>query len=398
VKKIKNITIMGLIILICIILNIDNNRILAYSGDVTQASYENAVDAGTSDENKLNGTKITDIEIGEYEGKMYAGKTQTISATVLPSEAATESVIYRSSNENVAKVSSTGEVKGISKGSAIIYVTAGDITKELHITVNVETAGIVVNSTYVVLKQGEIYKLVSQAQPKEAEQDITYKVVDDAVAQVSQSGQIEAKSIGSTTILVTNGEYMTSVTLIVNSRDIEYKEDSERMEDKKDKEAYDYNIDAKYNKLVDAQRLHDLYESKKAVKIQGDGYTITIDGTDIVNYNNEFRTDIKLQREKDTTTFTINEGDSLCGSITLDFTEKHGKYVYLYNESKGKYELLNINGNGEMVITSAGKYMITSRKLSMGTDWVIYVLATGVAIMIGGSIAYIAIKKKYWFW
>ena len=71
-----------------------------------------------------------DIEIGEYEEKMYVDKTQTISATILPSDAAIQTVTYHSSDKSIAKVSSTGEVKALSQGNVIIYVTTGNVTKK----------------------------------------------------------------------------------------------------------------------------------------------------------------------------------------------------------------------------------------------------------------------------
>jgi hypothetical protein len=341
---------------------------------------------------------VSDIEIGEYEKKMYVDKTQTITATILPSDASTQTLYYRSSDEKIAKVSSTGEVKGISQGSAKIYVTAGKVTKVLDIAVCVATSEIKINSTFVVLKPNETYKLTSQVQPKEAFQEVTYSVVDTNVAEISVSGEIKAKNTGNTTILVTNKEYTTSVTVIVNTRYTTIDKNSRSLDSESTEKNFSYNIFAKEIDIVDWERLYDLYENKKDLLVQGEGYEITIKGNDIVNYKNELKTNIILRKDGKATLFSINDGDFLCGSMTLELYEESGKYVYLYNKSKEKYELLDINGNEKMIITTPGDYMVTPSKKSIGTDWVIYILITGVIVIIVGTIAYIVVKKKHWFW
>lgn len=343
---------------------------------------------------------VTDIEIGDYDEKMNVGAYQSITATVVPSDAADTVITYRSSDTSVAKVSSTGEIKGIAKGKAVIYVTAEDLTKELPIEVNVATTGININSTYIVLKSGETYRLTASAVPEEACHNITYKVADKNVAGISEAGVINALAVGNTTIFVSNGDYQTAVTVIVNEDSSIYKnKDNDEESDVQNQETeYDYQVNADNTKMITAEKLYNLYSDKSALNINGNGYKIVIDGKNIVNYNNEILTDIDLKRDKDKITFIINDANPLCGDIMLCFEEEYGKYVYLYNESKEKYELLDVNGNQELVISSAGKYMITDKKISAGIGWIVYALVAGAIIMVAGCVAYIIVKRRYWFW
>ncbi len=75
--------------------------------------------------------KVTDIEIADYQQELEVGRTMRLSTTIQPLEASNNPIKYQSSNPAIATVSSSGEVKGIAKGSVRIYMSAGDVTKEL---------------------------------------------------------------------------------------------------------------------------------------------------------------------------------------------------------------------------------------------------------------------------
>lgn len=343
---------------------------------------------------------ISDLEIGEYDKKMYVNKTQTISATVVPSDASQQAIKYQSSDPRIAKVSSTGEVKALSSGNVIIYVKAGEVVKELPITVAVQTKKIVLSKTYIILKPKDNYKLNVQVLPKEANQNVTFSVEDKEVATISASGEIVANAIGNTIIIIKNGEYTESVSLIVNEeyrcvseddRDIQVSGNTNNGE-------FDYTVSSQDIEIISWQRLRDLYIKKKNLVIQGQGYKMFIKGSEILNYKNEVKTNIDLYEDNNRAYFVINEGGFLCGVVWISFDKKHGEYLYLYNDTKKVYELLDNNGYEDIPISKAGKYMISPKKISMGMDWIIYVLITGIVFTIGGTIVYIVTKKKHWFW
>ncbi len=367
--------------------------------------FGNETEQGTEQENNYKTEQntyevvnVTDIELGDYNEKMKVGDYQSLTAAIVPADATNAVITYRSSDASVVKVNSAGEVKGIAKGKAVIYVSAGDVIKEIPIDVIVGTTGININSTYVVLKSGESYKLTAAAVPEEASQDITYKVVDKNIADVSKAGIINAHNVGDTTVLVSNGDYQTAVTVIVNAGSGTGEDKEAGKEQHKQEIEYDYEVNAYDNETISTERLYNLYYAKKALSIKGNGYEIVIDGKNIVNYNNEFFTDINLKKEENGATFVINQNEPLCGNITISFDEEYGKYLYLYNESKGKYELLNDNGKQSLTISTSGKYMIIDRRVSVGTGWIIYVLAAGAVIMLIGGIIYVIVKKRCWFW
>lgn len=341
---------------------------------------------------------VTDIEIGEHEDVVNVGETLSLSATVLPVDATHSTVTYKSSDEAIATVNSSGEVKGISKGSVIIYVSADNVTKEVPLTVKVATAGIKVNNDYLVLKQGSTFQLSTTVTPVEANQSVTYRSIDESIATVTDKGFVSAKKVGNTTILVSNGESSVAVSVIVNqSTSSTNKEDVSGSLVEEGKEYAD-SVVASVVEKIDADTLYHICSTGKILEIIGDGYTIEIDGKNIVNYKNEFYTDIQLNQKEEGTYFTLNKGEFLCGEVTLHLVEPNGKYLYLYNTSKEKYELIQTDSLKDLKLTTPGEYLISSEMLSYSTVNIIYFIVFGVVAILIGVGVYIGVKKRYWFW
>ena len=341
---------------------------------------------------------VSDIEIGSHETEIKVGETFSISATVLPSDATNSTVTYKSSNEAVATVNSTGEVKGISKGSVIIYVTSEQVTKEIPLTVIVATTGISVNKDYLVLKKGNTFQLTVTVTPAEANQTVTYRSIDESIVTVSASGLVSAKKVGNTTIMISNGDFSVAVSVIVNQNAVKTEDDETSIQEMDDERVYTKRVNASEVEKIDKDILYYLYETQEILKISGDGYTIEIDGRDIVNYQNEFYTDIQLKKEDEGMSFHLNQGEFLCGDIRLYLAEPDGKYLYLYNVSKEKYELIQTDNLEELKLTTPGEYRITTQKLSYNSVMVVYFIVIGAVVLLTGVGMYIVMKKKYWFW
>ena len=341
---------------------------------------------------------VSDIEIGSHESEVKVGETLSISATVLPADATNSTITYKSSDEGIATVNSTGEVQGISKGNVIIYVTAENITKEVSLTVKVPTTGLSVNNDYLILKKGNTFQLSASVTPAEANQVVTYRSMDEDIATVSDSGLVSAKKIGNTTIMVSNGDSSVAVSVIVNQNAVNALDDEIPIEGVVDEKLYAQTVHVSEVEKIDKDTLYHLYETQEILKISGDGYMIEIDGKDIVNYQNEFYTDIQLKKEDGGTSFYLNQGEFLCGDIQLYLVEPDGKYLYLYNVSKEKYELIQTDNLEELTLTTPGEYRIMDHKVSYNSVMVVYFIVIGAVVLLIGVGMYIVLKKKYWFW
>ena len=359
---------------------------------------------------KDDNIEVKDIEIANHEDEVKVDETVSLTATVLPSDATETVVTYKSSNEKIATVNSSGEVKGISAGTVTITITAGKITKKEKIKVVVPTKSISMNSDYLVLKPGDSYKLSGTVSPSDAVQALTYKSINTNIATVSSTGMVTAHAVGNTSIVVSNGDYQAAVTVIVNtSENYSGKNDEDiKLVDEKNTVTYGDVVEATKISKIDSERLKYVHNNKTKLLIIGEEYTITIDGNDIVNYMNELSTDIQLQRciklenddEKtiDGVSFIINDEKALCGDIVLCIDNVEGKYLYLYNEVKKQYERIESDNLLEIKISSPGKYVISNSKIySENRNIIIFIIVGGVMLLVG-VVSYIVLKKKYWFW
>ena len=349
-------------------------------------------------EKKSDEIPVTDLEIADHEDKLEVDKTMTLSVTVLPSDATDNKVEYKSSNEKIATVNSSGEVKGISKGDVTITVSAGKITKDVKLTVKVATAEIKLDSVYLILKPGETHQINAQVLPSDAAQTITYKAVNTEIASVSESGLITANKCGSGTIIVQNDDTSTAIAVIVDE-DAQIEGISGGVAYDNTSTQYDNEINVKDYPVITSEMLKYYYENNENITIYGNGYTIKLNGSDIRNWENELYTGIELVKDDYGTSFELNHNKSICGPITVQFdmSEFSGKYVYLYNSSKNKYELLKEQDVYAMELDTAGKYLIAERKLSSGRLRISVIAATGLLLVILLGV-YIGVKKQYWFW
>ena len=350
-------------------------------------------------EKKSEEIPAKDIEINDYEKKLEVDKTMTLSATVVPSNATDAVISYKSSDELIATVNSSGEVKGISKGKVTITASVGKIKKKIHLNIVVATSQISMNSTYLVLKPGAGFKLSASVSPGDAPQNVTYKASNQNVISVSKNGMVVAKACGNSSVIVSNGDTSVAVTVIVNksgktSSNGNRKEKSDQM-----KTSYSDEVTVYDCPVISSEMLKYFYENKKMLTIKSDKYTILINGKDIVNYENEFDTGIEFVKNKDGVEFVLNHGNKLCGTVTviINARDVKGQYIYLYNQSKKKYEKLDVQNIYNVSFDIAGKYLITDKKLQ---TFKFNKLAVGgsIGIVIILSGVYIIVKKRYWFW
>lgn len=347
---------------------------------------------------------VKDIEISDYEDEISVDETVTLSTNVLPADASDCTVTYKSSNTFVATVNSSGEVKGISSGSVTIYITAGSVTKQVLLTVKEDTASIDLNSNYLVLAINEEYQLQAKVMPEKANQNVSFRSVDSSVATVSDEGNITATGNGSTSIIVTNGDYTAVVSVIVNSNFIgnnisDPESDTDLSgTDNQITNVYNWTVVPTEKSTIDENMLKQLYITQETLYINGQGYTMELRGEDILNYKNVLYTDLSLIETQQGTHFSLNQGKELCGKITLKIDDIQGRYLYLYNESKDTYEMLKVDDFSELELSTAGEYLITREKIKQDSSVVKYSLAGAGVFIFLFIIAYVFAKKKHWFW
>ena len=359
--------------------SVGSTRVSATAGGVT-IYYDITVTPDPS-------TIVSDMDASISQEEIAVGGTATISVSVSPSSAAsTASVTFTSSNESVATVNNFGRVTAVGKGSATITVTCGDVVRTVNVKVYIPTDGIHLNTNYLVLKPGATAQISGSVSPSTAPQALTFKSSDTKVATVSGDGTVTAVGAGSTSIIVSNGDSSSMVTVIVNqgtsqntagsgsSSDADGGADSETaawdpiVQQINDPQVDVVNLNQSDVPTITTQMLDALRRTGKTLNVTGDGYVLTIRGTDIRNTQNALSTAVTFtpSEEEEGLEFSLNEGGAMPCSVSLTLTGDNARYsrLYLYNTANQQWQYLNSYADSVITTDTAGRYLLTNSTLT----------------------------------
>ncbi|MBP3775151.1 MAG: Ig-like domain-containing protein [Bacteroidaceae bacterium] len=135
---------------------------------------------------------------------LNVGESKSITAKVTPTYATT-SLTWSSSRPAVATVSSTGQVKAVASGTAVITVRTGNgLSATSQVTVRPEPTRINVSPSTLRLKMGESATLSHSLYPTNAgTTSLTWSTSDGIVATVTDQGVVKAVASGTADISIT---------------------------------------------------------------------------------------------------------------------------------------------------------------------------------------------------
>ncbi len=171
---------------------------------------------------------VTGVTLNLSSVIMQTGETQQLIATVQPSDATFQNVIWSSSNNNVATVNTNGLVTAVAEGNATITVTTedGDYTATCAVEVTTATiavTGVNVSPSNISLEEDNIQQLSATISPANAtNQNVSWSSSDNSIAIVDSNGLVTAVAVGNTTITVTtaDGGYTATCAVEVTSATI----------------------------------------------------------------------------------------------------------------------------------------------------------------------------------
>gem|GEM_PF-2190189 len=188
---------------------------------VTQGGLVRAVGGGTTtitataaDGSGVFDTCIVNVPIYLTAGvtlnksftSIHLGSSETLTATVLPTNATNKNVTWSSDNPWVATVDANGSVSAIGGGSANITARTvdGGFESTCYVSVTTPVSGITIDPPEVTIDAGEMYLLMATVEPFNASNSsLTWSSSNEAVATVTQGGLVRAVSAGTTTITAT---------------------------------------------------------------------------------------------------------------------------------------------------------------------------------------------------
>lgn len=151
----------------------------------------------------MNATVIEEIFVEDVSincvRKMFVGEIQQALATITPTDAFNQRVVWNSSNENVLIISANGEIAAVSPGEATIKVTSedGGHTDSIKISVFEHTIGVELQKQ-LNIKVGEHIKLSATTLPLNTSDGLVHWESDDEyIATIDDKGFVFGVKQGS---------------------------------------------------------------------------------------------------------------------------------------------------------------------------------------------------------
>ena len=168
---------------------------------------------------------ISGTGVSGGKATISVGAGLNLNAVITPSNATDQNVSWLSSDDSVATVSSTGAVRGIKAGMAVIMATVGGKSASVIVTVqdagptlqSIQITGSGVSGNKLTLAQNKTVQLSVKATPSNAQIGaVTWASSDSSIATVDGNGKVTAKKEGMVVITATAGGKHSSIVLTVS--------------------------------------------------------------------------------------------------------------------------------------------------------------------------------------
>jgi uncharacterized protein YjdB len=147
------------------------------------------------------------IEISPAEITIAVGRTGNLRSNVLPKDTDNKKVIWSSSDESIATVSKTGQIKGISIGDCTITCTSeamASVSSSVTVHIVQPVTKLSFNSKTALVYVGETTQLAWTIEPENAtNKTLAFKSGRETIAAVDAEGIVTGVSSGKTAVTAT---------------------------------------------------------------------------------------------------------------------------------------------------------------------------------------------------
>ena len=171
---------------------------------------------------------VTSVTLNKTATSIQVGGTETLTATISPTDAANKKVTWKSDKPEIATVAE-GKVTGVKAGTAIITVTTedGGKTATCKVTVSdkeIKVTGVKLNKSETSILLGGNETLTATILPEDAtNQKVSWKSDKPEIASVDANGKVTGVKAGEATITVTTEDGGKTATCKVTVSDKEVK-------------------------------------------------------------------------------------------------------------------------------------------------------------------------------
>ena len=162
---------------------------------------------------------VSAVVLNKTSLSLARGASETLKATVSPSDASDKTVKWNSDNPSVATVDQDGQVTAVNSGAATITASAGNVSATCAVSVFVPVTSVTLNSANLTLSVGETALLEATVHPEDAtDKNVTWYSSNPDVAAVD-GGRITAVGFGQTVITAQAGALSAEclVTVLIES-------------------------------------------------------------------------------------------------------------------------------------------------------------------------------------
>jgi len=154
---------------------------------------------------------VASVTLNKKEAILKKKKTLTLKATVYPETLEDKSLKWKSSDETIATVSSSGVVTGVKSG--FVTITCTSVATGAKATCEVIVATISLNKSSVTINEGKTVTLKPTVYPTTLEdQSVKWKSSDKTIATVTSAGKVKGVKAGTATITCTSNATGLSTT------------------------------------------------------------------------------------------------------------------------------------------------------------------------------------------
>jgi len=156
-------------------------------------------------------TGIADVET------VYIGDTLSPQYRIEPKRFKDEILSFGNYNNSIIAVDNDGEIKGIQVGETDLTVSAAGYSEKITVKVIAKVEEILNIEDTVTLTEGESYQFEPELRPEKFKNEkIFYKIGDENIAAISDSGKLNALEAGTTELEIEAGGYLQTVNIVVN--------------------------------------------------------------------------------------------------------------------------------------------------------------------------------------
>ena len=233
--------------------------------------------------------KAEAVQLDQGTLKLYEGKTTTLVATLVGESK--DTIKWKSSDENVAIVSSNGKVIGVGKGTATITAYIDEVSASCEVTVEKTTVtppmgnetpkaeAVQLDQETLKLYEGKTATLVATV-TGESEDTVKWKSSDENVVIVSSNGKVIGVGEGSATVTVSIDEVSASCEVTVE------KEPATRPTETPEKDSLTLNK-TKYTLYTTGRKKLTLTATLNGTKLSGDKVTWSSSNTNVAKVNSK---------------------------------------------------------------------------------------------------------------